>query len=95
MVLDESTDFSDGYFNRVFVGTWADYKIKKPKKCIWSDYRIPFAFGFDCGDGEMFVCKEYENNGWQTFNDASEHICAGGDAPCELKDKWWIKKTKK
>jgi len=90
MLLDDSRDFSDGYSNRTFVGTWTDYKIKKPKKCIWGDYRLPLAPGFDCGDGEMIVCPEYLKYGWQSYQDGSEDINIGG--VLERKDKWWLKK---
>lgn len=91
MLLDESLDIADGYSNRTFIGTWTDYKTNKPKKCIWGDYRLPFTFDFDCGDGEMIVCDKYVNNGWKSYNDGSEYIHVGEDK-WELKNKWWIKK---
>jgi len=70
--LDESSEIADGYFNRTYVGTWTSYTTKAVKKCIWGDYRLPFVFDFDCGDGEMMVCEKYVQNGWTTFNDATD-----------------------
>jgi len=72
--LDESSDIADGYFNRTYVGTWTSYTTKAVKKCIWGDYRLPFVFDFDCGDGEMMVCDKYVQNGWTSFNDATDQI---------------------
>ncbi|MBX2978731.1 MAG: hypothetical protein KF905_05490 [Flavobacteriales bacterium] len=80
--LDESDAIADGYFNRTYVGTWRSYHTKAKKKCIWGDYRLPFTFDFDCGDGEMYVCEKYESNGWTSFNDRSEY---------HSMDKWWKK----
>jgi hypothetical protein len=76
LYLDESSSGADGYWNRSFIGTWKDYKTKKTKKCIWGDYRLPFVFDFDCGDGEMIPCDKYKMNGWESFNKGSE-------------PKWW------
>ena len=91
MLLDDSFDGADGYWNRTFIGTWTDYKTKQAKKCIWGDYRLPFTFDFDCGDGEMMVCDKYKMNGWQTFNNISEYVKVGQDK-WELKNMWWITK---
>lgn len=91
MMLDESAEDADGYWNRTFVGTWTDYKTKKEKKCIWGDYRLPFTFDFDTGDGEMIVSGKYAMNGWKEYNDCSELIEVA-NGKLELKNKWW--KTK-
>ena len=91
MLLDESTDEADGYWNRTFIGTWTDYKTKKEKKCIWGDYRLPFTFDFDTGDGEMIVSDKYVMNGWKEYNDDSELIEVASDK-FELKNKWWKNK---
>jgi len=92
VLLDESMDGADGYWNRSFVGTWTEYKTGITKKCIWGDYRLPFTFDFDCGDGEMIVCDKYKKNGWQTFGDGSELISVGKNK-WELKNKWWQQKN--
>ncbi|MFZ4401087.1 MAG: hypothetical protein ACOYO1_13705 [Bacteroidales bacterium] len=91
MKLDESSDVADGYWNRSFIGTWTDYNTNKIIKCIWGDYRLPFTFDFDCGDGVMIVCDKYLRNGWQTFGDGSEYIDLGNDK-FEIKNKWWLTK---
>ncbi|WP_405207091.1 hypothetical protein [Aquimarina sp. LLG6339-5] len=81
--LDESFAIADGYYNRTYVGTWKSYKSGKVKKCIWGDYRLPFTFDLDCGDGEMHICEKYEKNGWTSFNDGSEF---------RTLNRWWNKK---
>jgi hypothetical protein len=91
MLLDESMDIADGYWNRTFVGTWTEYKTQKSKKCIWGDYRLPFTFDFDCGDGEMVICDKYVKNGWQTFNVGSEYVNTEDDK-WVFRDTWWVKK---
>jgi hypothetical protein len=87
--LDKSSDIADGYFNRTYVGTWTSFSTKAVKKCIWGDYRLPFTFDFDCGDGEMHVCDKYVQNGWTTFNGGAEYDFVNDKAV--LKDKWWLK----
>jgi hypothetical protein len=87
--IDESSSIADGYFNRTYVGTWKSYSTKSIKKCIWGDYRLPFTFDFDCGDGEMHVCEKYIQNGWTTFNSGDEYEYVGDRAI--LIDKWWKK----
>ena len=91
IVLDESLDGADGYWNRTYVGTWKSYHSQQAKKCIWGDYRLPFTVGFDCGDGEMMICDKYVKNGWQSFNDQTEYkeISPGR---WTLKNKWWLSK---
>lgn len=87
MLLDKTYDGADGYENRTFVGTWTDYRSKQVKKCIWGDYRLPFTFGFDCGDGEMKICDEYVKNGWQSFNARTEYQIK--DSKGKFLYKWW------
>ena len=87
--LDESMSMADGYANNVFVGTWTDYKSGNQKKCIWSDYRLPYCFDFDDGDGEMRVNKKYEKNGWESFNNQTDFVFDENKNRYVLKDKWW------
>ena len=89
ILLDKSSDISDNYFNRTYVGTWTSHSSKAVKKCIWGDYRLPFTFDFDCGDGEMHVCEKYTQNGWASFNSGGEYDIKGDKAV--LKDQWWKK----
>lgn len=85
--LDESFAIADGYYNRTYVGTWDSYKKGTLKKCIWGDYRLPFTFDFDGGDGEMMVNQKYVKNGWTTFGDGSEYEYSKGKP--RLKKQWW------
>jgi hypothetical protein len=87
--IDESSAIADGYFNRTFIGTWTSYNTKAIKKCIWGDYRLPFTFDFDCGDGMMIVCDKYVQNGWVAYNSQDEYDFVGEKSI--LKDKWWTK----
>ncbi len=89
MQVDESAGDADGYWNRTFIGTWTEYGTAVTKKCIWGDYRLPFTFDFDRGDGEMMVNDKYKMNGWQTFGDGSEYIF-GTNGKCEIRNKWWV-----
>lgn len=70
--FDDAWMIADGYANRTYVGTWTNNKTKKKKNCIWGDYRLPFTFDFDQGDGEMMINKKYLNNGWKSFNNQTE-----------------------
>ncbi|QNR25142.1 hypothetical protein [Croceimicrobium hydrocarbonivorans] len=85
--LDESSEYSDGYYNRTYVGTWKSYNSGNLKKCIWGDYRLPFTFDFDQGDGEMIGNEKYLENGWTTFGDGSEYDFTA--AKPRLKIQWW------
>lgn len=63
----------DGYNNRNYVGIWLSYKTKAVKKCILGEYRLPYTFDFDIGDGEMRVNPKYASPEWEqwqseTFN---------------------------
>lgn len=88
--LDESFAVADGYYNRSYVGTHLDKKTEILNKCIWGDYRLPFSFDFDCGDGIMRACEEYVQNGWENFNNDSEYEYDGESY--RLKDEWWNEK---
>jgi hypothetical protein len=90
--LDESNSDADGYRNRDFVGIWKEYKTNQVKKCIWGDYRLPFTFDFDDGDGEMRPNDKYRKNGWQTYY--SEEFIELPDGKYVLKDKWWLNNKK-
>ncbi len=82
-VLDtDGVDFSDGYNNRTYVGTWTNYRTRKVKKCIWGDFRLPFTFDFDRGAGEMSPNEKYRANGWMDFNNEM----ANGET-----FQWWRK----
>ena len=89
--LDESWDIADGYCNNTFVGIWQSYENGKIKKCIWGDYRLPFTFDFDIGDGEMEVNSKYVKNGWESFNSREEYKYNEETQSNELKNKWWSK----
>jgi len=76
LLNEEALGYPHGYLNRTFVGTWTDYKIQKPKHCIWSDGFPPYSGYMRYGDGDYVFCPEYLKYGWQTCDD----------------DKWWLKK---
>lgn len=87
--LDDRYDVADGYENKNYVGVWKSNNGKTIKKCIWGDYRLPYSFDFDIGDGEMRVNKKYVKNGWESYNDGSEYECDDKTHECKLKDQWW------
>jgi hypothetical protein len=82
-LLDDSNSTADGYANNTFVGTWTGHSTGEAKKCIWGDYRLPFTFDFDVGDGEMHVNDKYKKNGWDSFVD---------DPLTDLYERWWLSK---
>jgi hypothetical protein len=90
MMLDDTESDFDGYWNRSFVGTWTDYKTREIKKCIWGDYRLPFTFDFDSGDGTMMVAEQYVKNGWESFKDQSEIRFNKQTNRVEIVNKWWL-----
>tara|TARA_Y100000782_G_scaffold111521_1_gene139777 strand:- start:6497 stop:7360 length:864 start_codon:yes stop_codon:yes gene_type:complete len=87
IMLDESFAMADGYYNRSYVGIWKSYNSTVVKKCIWGDYRLPFTFDFDRGDGEMMVNQKYIENGWTTFANGSEYDFSKDKL--RLKNQWW------
>jgi len=87
--LDTSYIVADGYANNTFVGTWTQYKSTNAKKCIWGDYRLPYTFDFDKGDGEMYVNPKYRANGWQSYDDNTESKFDSTSGRYIPVDQWW------
>lgn len=65
--LDIDLGGGDSYDNRNYVGTWKSYKSNAVKKCIWGDYRLPYTFDFDIGDGEIVVNPKYNSPEWEQW----------------------------
>ena len=77
--LDIDLGVADGWNQRNYVGVWQSYKTNVEKKCIWGEYRLPYTFDFDIGDGEMrinpkYVSPEWEQWQYEMFNPEKE-IC--------------------
>lgn len=54
--------------NRTYVGIWQSYGDPTVvKRCIWGDYRLPFSFDFDIGDGEMGINPKYISPEWESY----------------------------
>lgn len=68
---DSSSEVADGYANNDFVGIWKSSKTGQEKKCIWGDYRLPYTFDFDIGDGEMYINPKYRQYGWHVDSTTS------------------------
>lgn len=71
----------DGYNNRNYVGTWQSYKTQTVKRCIWGEYRLPYTFDFDIGDGEMCINPKYNSPEWEQWK--------SGFFNPEEKNCWW------
>jgi hypothetical protein len=68
MLIDDiEADFSDGYNNNQFVGTWNEYGKDKMKICNWGEDRIPFSDDLDIGAAYFFPDYKYHKNGWDDF----------------------------
>jgi len=87
--LDTTYIDADGYANNTFVGVWTQYTTRDVKKCICGDYRLPYTFDFDKGDGEMYVNPKYRANGWQSYDDNTESIFDSTSGRFIPVDQWW------
>ena len=80
----------DGYNNRNYVGIWQSYKTKAVKKCIWGEYRLPYTFDFDIGDGEMRVNPKYASPEWGQWQSEYLHevrkVCWWTESPGKTQD---------
>ena len=79
--LDIDLGGGDGYNQRNYVGTWQSYKTNATKRCIWGEYRLPYTFDFDIGDGEMRINPKYNSPEWEQWQ--SEFFNP------EEKISWW------
>ncbi|MGD0339954.1 MAG: hypothetical protein ABSB78_14330 [Bacteroidota bacterium] len=86
---DAIEDYSDGYCNNQFVGTWTRYGSKESKACNWGDCRIPLSGDLDIGDGEFYPQDKYLIYGWQSYIDAWEKYNYDKQARQEEQRKWW------
>ncbi len=77
--VDSSAWYSDGSYNRTYVGTWKNYRTGIVKKCIWGDGRMPFTFDFDMGTGDIGPNPKYSTSGWQGYYRSDE----------TLLNTWW------
>lgn len=91
--VDNRYEDGDGYMNRSYVGTWQSYKNPAiVKRCMWGDYRMPFRFDFDIGDGEIRVNSKYASPEWDRFmhcEDLDIVELESGDSRATYKNPWW------
>ena len=64
---DDIQDYSDGYINNQYVGTWTEYNKTHSKICNWGIRRIPFSEDLDIGAGEFSPNPKYNKYGWSKF----------------------------
>lgn len=67
---DDISLYSDGYFNRLYSGTWLEYGKKASKIASWADYTLPddIAPNLNIGAGEFVPNPDYYQYGWQDYN---------------------------
>ncbi len=91
--VDDLYDMADGYENRTFVGVWRSHrKPETVKRCVWGDYRLPFTFDFDIGDGEMLVNPRYDSPEWDRIIYGSPDDIAGPESQYRrvvVREPWW------
>lgn len=90
IMLDDLNVAADGYSNRTFVGTLT--KDGKEELCMWSDYRMPFRFDFDTGDGEMHVNEKYMTQEWRDYLFGDRVTIVEdtlGHRSLRYKNPWW------
>ncbi|RSK24721.1 hypothetical protein [Hymenobacter metallilatus] len=80
-------NFSDGYANNQFVGTWQSYKTGRTKRCNWGNNRVPNSGPLDQGVGEFSPTDAYLQNGWQSYRKAWDQ----NDKAAQLQERaaWW------
>ena len=79
---------ADGYENRSFAGT-IDIDGKK-ELCMWSDYRMPYRFDFDTGDGEMMINPKYNSPEWDALSDRFDTTRdSQGKRTVKYRNPWW------
>jgi hypothetical protein len=88
---DDIEDYSDGYRNNQYIGTWTSYKNHQKKVCNWGDYRIPQSGDLDAGAGEFSPSDKYLQFGWQSVRDAYWGLKPDSIARKIEEKKWWIK----
>jgi hypothetical protein len=86
---DNIENYSDGYCNDQFVGTWKGYKTSTKKICNWGDFRIPFSGALDVGAGEFSPNNTYLKFGWQIFHDSFLKQQPDMIARQEEEKEWW------
>lgn len=93
ILVDDRLYIADGYENRSYVGTWRSYDNPAlVKRCMWGDYRLPFRFDFDIGDGEIRVNPKYASPEWDRYMrfEEFETLEPGRlDSPSVYKNPWW------
>lgn len=68
IIVNDLNDVADGYENRTYVGQWSSYRTPSVvKRCVWGDYRLPYSFDFDCGDGELVPNPKYASPEWERY----------------------------
>ena len=66
-LYDDIDEYSDGYRNNQFVGTWTSYKTGVKKVANWGICRIPCSGDLDIGAAEFFPASEYRKYGWEDY----------------------------
>ena len=88
VLLDDLNVVADGYENRSFAGT-IDIDGKK-ELCMWSDYRMPYRFDFDTGDGEMMINPKYNSPEWDALSDRFDTTQdSQGKRTVKYRNPWW------
>ncbi len=91
--INDLEDDADGYMNRTFVGILQNCKkTEHITRCIWGDYRLPFSFDFDIGDGELIVNPKYSSPDWDRYMQGLdiEIVDTGnGNSRALYRNPWW------
>ena len=66
-LYDDIEEYSDGYRNNQFVGTWTSYKTGVKKVANWGVGRIPCSGDLDFSAAEFSPAPEYRKYGWEDY----------------------------
>ncbi len=85
---DNINNYSDGFENNSFIGTWKSFRTGKEKICNWGDYRVPMANDdFDWGVGDFSPSDKYLEFGWESYRKAQDST---NKKAIEIEQKkWW------
>lgn len=87
LCYDSIRNYSDGYCNNQFVGTWTGYKAKQALRCNWGDGRIPNSGSLDVGAGEFIPDPKYHAAGWQAYAEPLSPAAKAAQPP--KNSAWW------
>jgi hypothetical protein len=67
LLYDNIEDYSDGYSNNQYKGTWTPYGSEEHKTANWGEYRMPNSGDLDSGAARFSPREKYCSHGWSGY----------------------------